>query len=268
MSIIYFYDMMYYLDLELNMKHLLLIDCQKDFCDPNGSLYVPGANKDMDRISQYIFKNGHLINKITVSLDFHRLLHIAHPDFWKDSKGNPPPPFTIITLEQIQNKKWIPLFFTKALNYVRKLEENGRYNLCIWPPHCLIGDEGANLVPSVHDALLEWERKYHDITYLTKGQNIFTEHYSIIKAEVPDEEDETTLPNLDLLERIEQSANLLVAGEASSHCVSNTVYDIVSHLGEDFKNKIILLKNGMSPVPGYEYLQEKLFTDFKTTLNL
>lgn len=29
--------------------HLLVIDPQKDFCNPNGSLFVTGADKDMDR---------------------------------------------------------------------------------------------------------------------------------------------------------------------------------------------------------------------------
>jgi nicotinamidase-related amidase len=33
-------------------SHLLVIDPQVDFCDPSGSLYVPGAEDDMGRQGQ------------------------------------------------------------------------------------------------------------------------------------------------------------------------------------------------------------------------
>ena len=29
---------------------LLAIDCQNDFCDPGGALYVPGAENDMSQL--------------------------------------------------------------------------------------------------------------------------------------------------------------------------------------------------------------------------
>jgi nicotinamidase-related amidase len=38
--------------------HLLIIDPQRDFCDPNGTLAVPGADADMKRLSDMINRIG------------------------------------------------------------------------------------------------------------------------------------------------------------------------------------------------------------------
>lgn len=34
--------------------HLLIIDPQNDFCSPDGSLYVHGAEQDMQRLADFI----------------------------------------------------------------------------------------------------------------------------------------------------------------------------------------------------------------------
>ena len=36
--------------------HLLAIDPQNDFCDPSGSLYVPGADEDTKRLAGFVTK--------------------------------------------------------------------------------------------------------------------------------------------------------------------------------------------------------------------
>ena len=36
---------------------LLAIDCQNDFCDPGGALYVPGAEDDMTRLGTFIARD-------------------------------------------------------------------------------------------------------------------------------------------------------------------------------------------------------------------
>lgn len=246
------------------MEHLLIIDPQNDFCDSNGSLYVSGAGGDMQRLANYICDNKKRINKITVSLDFHRVRNIALPSFWKDENGKSPAPFTVITKEDILAKKWYPMFYEKALDYVAALEQTSTYNLCIWPEHCLVGSWGAAVYPAVQEAILDWERTYYDVVYVTKGENIFTEHYSILGALVPDGGDSSTVLNKPLLSRILDSERLVVAGEASSHCVANTLYDIVLSSEDSFKDKIMLLKNCMSPVTGFESIQENLFATFNT----
>ena len=80
--------------------HLLIIDPQNDFCDPqHGSLYVPGADTDMQRLADMITQMKHQLCDIHVTLDSHHLIDIAHPAFWQDSLGNPPAAFTQITAE-------------------------------------------------------------------------------------------------------------------------------------------------------------------------
>jgi len=169
---------------------LLIIDPQNDFCDPKGSLYVEGANKDMERLAKFIDRVGEKLYDIHVTLDSHRLVDVAHPIFWADSQGNPPEPFTIITFDDVQKGKWKsrnPGYQVRSTDYVRKLEENGRYPLCIWPPHCLIGSWGHNVYPVLFEALLKWEEKnFANIDFVTKGSNPFTEHYSAVQADVPD----------------------------------------------------------------------------------
>jgi len=67
---------------------LLIIDPQVDFRDPSGSLFVPGADKDIERLSNLIERTGSQISDIHVTLDMHYQIDIAHPLFWKDSNGN------------------------------------------------------------------------------------------------------------------------------------------------------------------------------------
>ncbi len=118
---------------------LLIIDPQIDFCDPDkGALYVPNAEHDMRRLAQMIRRLKDKIDDIHITLDSHHFIHIAHPIFWKDSHGNHPQPFTRITLPEVEDGKWTttqPGLYKRALEYVRKLDQNGRYDLTIWPPH-------------------------------------------------------------------------------------------------------------------------------------
>jgi nicotinamidase-related amidase len=52
---------------------------------------------------------------------------------------------------------------------------------------------------------------------------------------------------------------ILLAGEAGSHCLANTVSDMADSFGDDsFISKCVLLTDGTSPVPGFDQLQ----TDF------
>lgn len=44
--------------------HLLVIDPQNDFCDPNGSLFVPGADEDMKRLGGFIERVKDKLNDI------------------------------------------------------------------------------------------------------------------------------------------------------------------------------------------------------------
>jgi nicotinamidase/pyrazinamidase len=63
------------------------------------------------------------------------------------------------------------------------------------------------------------------------------------------------------VKKLKQSEKLLVCGQAMSHCVNYTVRDIVEHWPEDEMNKITLLKDCASSVPGFEAASDKFVED-------
>lgn len=241
--------------------HLLIIDPQVDFCDPKkGSLYVKGADEDMNRVAQMIHRIHPKLDDIHVTLDTHHYVDVAHPIYWKNSKGENPAPFTIISVQDVSDGVWTPTqpsLFKKSLEYVKGLAKNGRYPLCIWPPHCLIGSEGHNVFPPVFEVLIEWEKEFAMVDYVTKGSNPHTEHYSAIRADVPEADDPSTQINTKLIQTLLEADIVAICGEAGSHCLANTTRDIAHEFGDDsYVKKLVLLTDGTSPVPGFEKLQE------------
>lgn len=243
---------------------LLIIDPQNDFCIANGpggekgALVVGGADADMNRLADFITKNEKRIGDINCTLDSHDPIHIAHPIFWVNSRGDNPPPFTLITVDDVKNGVWravYPSLQKRAQSYVESLAKNGRYVLCIWPPHCLIGSWGASVVPSVHNSLTRWAvKKFNKVNWVTKGSNFMTEHYSGVMADVPDDNDVTTKLNTGLLDILSNYDEILLAGEALSHCLANTVTDIATQFGDSQIKKFTLLTDCSSSVGGFEKL--------------
>ncbi|MET0650115.1 MAG: hypothetical protein ABW208_26195 [Pyrinomonadaceae bacterium] len=236
---------------------LLVIDPQVDFCDPaRGALYVPGAEHDMARLAAMIRRLKGKLDDVHVTLDSHHFIHIAHPIFWKDSKGAPPPVFTRISRDEVEQGVWspkVPGMYRRALEYVRRLEQNGRYELTIWPPHCLIGSPGHAVFPELFAAFNEWETRFAFVDYVTKGSNILTEHYSAVQADVPDPSDASTQINTRLVRTLEQADLVAIAGEARTHCLANTVRDIADAFGDDsLVSKLVLLTDASSDIPGFE----------------
>lgn len=238
--------------------HLLVIDPQDDFCNPNGgTLCVPGADKDMERLALMLHRIGDKIDDVHVTLDSHQPLHIAHPIMWVDRNGRHPNPFTIITADEVKDGRWRTTRLTfqrRATEYVEALARNGRYPLCIWPPHCLIGSKGQAIFQPFYDALRKWcEGEMGTVDFVTKGSNILTEHYSAIVADVPDPSDPSTQMNVNFLTTVNEADVVLLAGEASSHCVANTGIDACNYFADDsLVRKLVLLEDAMSPVPGFE----------------
>jgi len=246
---------------------LLIIDAQNDFCDPKGSLFVNGADQDSIRLAKMIKRLKNRIDDIHVTLDTHHFIDIAHPIFWVDSNGNHPNPFTLITMDDINNGVWRttnPSFMKRATEYVETLSKNSRYVLCIWPPHCLIGSFGHNVVPVVYNALLEWEHEFAMIDYVTKGSNFWTEHYSAVQADVPDSQDPGTMLNTRLIQTLQDADIIGLSGQALSHCVSNSIRDIANNFGEENIKKMVLLIDTSSSVSGFEDLG-KQFVDEMTS---
>jgi nicotinamidase-related amidase len=248
--------------------HLVVIDPQVDFCDPAGALYVPGAEADTHRLAAMVQRLAPRLDDIHVTLDSHRLVDVAHPIFWKDSRGQHPAPFTIITAAEVEAGRWspaLPGLTRRMLEYVRALEANGRYPLCIWPPHCLIGSGGHNVMPELHAALAAWEQqRFAMVDYVTKGSNPWTEHYSAVCADVPDPSDPGTQLNTRFVQTLMDADLVAVAGEAGSHCLANTVRDVAQAFQDDrCLQRLVLLEDATSPVPGFESLQADFIREMR-----
>jgi len=245
--------------------HLLIIDPQRDFCEPadqgTGALFVPGAPEDMVRLASFVDRCAKQLDDIHVTLDSHHLVHIAHPIWWRNSKGEQPGPFTLISASDVDAGKWMarmPGMQRYSQDYVKLLESNARYPLCIWPPHCLIGSAGHGVQPRLFESLNGWENlEFGVVDYVTKGSNVKTEHYSAVKADVPDAQDPSTQINTALIDTLMKADLIAIAGEAGSHCLANTVRDIAEAFGDDsYIKKLVLLEDATSPVPGFESLQD------------
>ena len=205
-----------FLSTRLQKTSLFIIDPQVDF-HPGGSLAVPGADEDSQRIANMIKKNKQFIHEIFVSLDSHYPTHIAHAIFWVNDKGEHPEPFTVIRYVDVLSRVWIPKENTPqvmdwCMKYTKALERKGRVKLIIWPQHCIIGSRGHCIVPAINEALQEWAAYSHrPVTYVMKGQNCRTEMYSALEAEVIDPWDSTTALNSDLLSMLRVAERVCLA---------------------------------------------------------
>ena len=240
---------------------LLIIDPQNDFCDIEGAaLPVSGAHADLQRVAALVAQHGAAFDAIHVTLDSHNPLDIAHPAWWRDAAGNSPASFTRISIEDVQQGIWRardPAQQARSLAYVTALARRGRYQLIIWPEHCLVGGWGHNVQQDLFAALAGWGRaNLRAVNYVIKGTNPATEHYSAIQAEVPDANDPTTLPDPSWIKRLAQADIIYICGQALSHCVASTVRDLADQLGAQHVGKLVLLTDCTSPVPGFEALGE------------
>ena len=252
-------------------NELLIIDAQNDFCDlPDGwcardpasgqalrpALPVPGAHADLLRLADFIAAAAPQLHGITATLDSHHRYDIAHPPYWRRADGSAVTPFTQITAAQVRAGDYQPAVASelpRSLAYLDALEAAGRYTLMVWPVHCQIGSWGHGLHPAVLAACNAWEEARHTpVRVVDKGSFPWSEHYSALQAEVPDAGELATQLNLPLLQRLDAADTLLVAGQASSHCVKATVEHLVQHLPSGRPDRLLLLTDCMSPVAGFE----------------
>jgi len=251
---------------------LLAIDVQNDFCNPNGSLYVKGADEDSVRLANFINRTGNKLNDIHVTLDTHHSFDITHPISWIGKDGKHPNPFKMITAQDVRTGVW------RATNpadqkwfqyYVDELELDTpdhpkRYSLYIWVYHCLIGHWGHNVEDSILRALDAWEEsQIANVDYVTKGSNYRTEHYSAVRADVYDPDDPGTLLNTRLISSLDSCDRVYIAGQASSHCVANTVRDIAFNFNPSSVKKLVYLEDCSSPVPGFESYEANFLTEMQ-----
>lgn len=251
---------------------LVAIDLQNTFCIPGFELFVGGrsgkaAVDDNVNFCKFIYKNINAITEICPTMDTHQAMQIFHPIYLINNEGTHPSPFTLISLEDIINGVWK---FNPALcrslriseeygqrhlfHYVEKLKKAGKYNLTIWPYHAMLGGIGHALASSVEEAVFfHGIARYSRPDFLVKGDRPFTEHYSVLGPEVMEGPDGNSIGDKSskFLEKLMEFDAVVIAGQAKSHCVSWTIYDLLHDiLSRDRKlvEKVYLLNDCTSPV--------------------
>ena len=251
---------------------LIIVDMQNTFCIPGFELFVAGrsglgAVGDSQRLCEFLYHNLGLVTHITLTLDTHKAMQIFHQGFLVDEEGEHPPPFTMISYEDVASGHWMfnqdvasSLGITSEagqrylLHYTKQLELDQKYNLTIWPYHALLGGIGHALVSAVEEAVF-----FHTIArssqpdFEIKGDIATSESYSAIGPEVLtgpsggqiSEKSDTFLHKL-----LEFDA-VVIAGEAKSHCVIWTIDDLLDQIQDHDPNltkKLYLLEDCTSSV--------------------
>jgi nicotinamidase-related amidase len=253
--------------------HLLLIDLQRDFCFPEGALFVGGrsgrgAVDDNGRLAEFIHRNLAGLTQITTTLDTHFAHQIFFPSFWVDSDGAPLQAHREISAGEVESgtvrpnpamAAWLAggdqdWLVKQAAFYCRELERAGKYRLYLWPPHCLLGSDGHTLAGVIHEA-----RLFHDYVRVSqssseiKGGNPLTENYSVLAPEVRVRFDGQPLAerNTAFLATLLGADRLLIAGQAASHCVKSSIDDLLEAItarDPALARRVYLLTDAMSAV--------------------
>lgn len=239
------------------------IDVQQDFMD-NGALGVPGAHGDVERMTRFIYNNMDKISNIAVSIDTHTPHQIFHPCWWIDENGNNPAPYTPITLADLDSGKWRAVINPMASrDYVEHLEKDGKKTLVVWSYHCIQGTTGCALENQFSNMIyFHSAAKRYALQPIVKGQDPLSEMYGIIKPEY----DTKGYINIKFLNKIEQYDKIVIAGEAKSHCVMESIKQILEHYETrpEVTKKIYILDDCMSIIPGFEDATAQAFDEFKS----
>lgn len=253
---------------------LLLIDIQNTFCLPDFELFVAGksgngAVEDNIRLCEFIYRNLGIITTIAPTMDTHTAMQIFHPIFWINEQGeHPQPSVTTIHPDDVINGVWKvnpkiannldncdPIKLKNyALHYVKKLTNEGKFPLTIWPYHSMLGGIGHALVSSLEEALFFHNIARHSQTqFELKGSNPLTENYSVLSPEVLEDEQGNNIAqkNSQFIEKILSFDIIIIAGQAQSHCVAWTVEDLLKEIQNRDPNlaqKVYLLEDCTSPV--------------------
>jgi nicotinamidase-related amidase len=253
--------------------HLLLIDVQRDFCFPEGSLYVAGTSgrgavEDSARIASFIYRNLATLTHITTTLDTHFAFQIFFPSFWVDAAGEPLSPHREIVTGDLDagrvrpnpavagwlhhgDDSWLQ---KQVRHYCAELERAGKYKLYLWPPHCVLGSDGHALVGVIHEA-----RMFHSFARNAqswcevKGGNPLTENYSVLRPEVLTRFDGSPLAerNQPFSRTLMAADAVIIAGQAASHCVKSSIDDLLAEVvsvDPALAKKIYVLTDCMSSV--------------------
>lgn len=277
----------------------------------HGELFVGGrsgtaAIEDNARIAQWIMRNLPYLNKINCTMDTHTMFQVFHETFFicgsafvanegqphahQYEEGDHPLPMTFISTQDVLGGRWklnpevawaitgrgnTHMAIQKQLeHYVKELESQGKYLLCIWPYHAMLGSTNHALVAAVEEAVF-----FHGIArgsqpnFEIKGGNPLTENYSVLRPEVLTKADGSALAqkNVGFIESLLALDALFIGGQAKSHCVAWTIDDLLTEIkakDPSLAAKVWLLEDTTSPVvvPGiidFTDDADKAFARFK-----
>lgn len=266
---------------------LFIVDNQVDFTNKElGSLYVPGSEGDTDRLNRFIFNNVTCIDNIGASLDTHTVHSVFHPSYWvHPTTGEHPKPFTEIKIRDViglpddggwlrikDDSPWVP---AQRKNHVIPLFHRMLLaqleSITIWPYHCLQGDIGSALDPTLVETLVYFASvREVNPTFFVKGTYAHAEHFSVVKACVEFPNAPETGLSHSLSNFFRRADAFILAGQAASHCVVETLEDLVElakERGPDEVKKIYVLRDCMSsvkhPEVDFEYLTNARFDKFE-----
>lgn len=251
------------------LKHIILFICDPQ-CDflKEGPMPIPNSKQDSIRIADMIMSHIHEITEIYVSLDSRHKTHISNPISWVNENGETPEEYTEISREDVENGKYrarMNVLQERFSKYVTTLAELNKDPLILWPEHCLVGTEGHAITPEINEALQEWAGKnMATVEYIIKGTNVSTEMYSAISAEVEIENDPSTSLDLAMVERLSMCDRVIICGQSLSHTVNHTLRDLSTHWNPDSFDKIFLLKDCTSALPGFESVAESFLQDMRS----
>lgn len=254
---------------DISTTLLLGIDLQYDFLEDNedppnlGALGVSGSHEDMSRLLNWTYDNLDRITSIKLSKDTHNVYQIFHPSWWKDSDSKSPEPYAPITLEDLDNRVWIPVINPiGSRDYVENLEKLGKKTLVIWPYHCIQGTQGAAIDNQFMNLALYYSviRKSR-LSVLVKGTDPMSEMYGIFKPEY----DPKNTINIKMLDIIAQYDRIVITGQAKSHCVLESINQMLDHYQGDSSilSKIFILEDTMSSIDGFEDETSEKYDEFK-----
>jgi nicotinamidase-related amidase len=252
---------------------LLLVDVQNTFCLPEFELFVSGrsgsgATHDVARIASFLYRALDRVTEVVATLDTHTASQIFHPVFWVDESGGHPAPFTVVTPEDVASGRFRVNPDLAAVlgprggvdvsqwsrHYLDSLARGAQYPLVVWPYHAMLGGIGHALVSLVEEAVF-----FHQVAraaptrFETKGQHPLTENYSVLRPEVTHDAGgrEIARANTELIEHLLGFDEVLVAGEAKSHCVAWTLDHLLREItarAPRFAERITLLEDCSSAV--------------------
>lgn len=248
---------------------LLVIDPQNDFMDiPGAALPVPGASADMTRLAEFVDAMQSRIDDLVVTLDSHATVGIERTTFWVGADGAAVAPFTEISAADARSGRFTPRNASlrqEATQYLRALESSSARKLIVWPVHCVLGTWGHNIHARLANSIADWEYASACICdKVLKGLNTMTEQYSAFRAEVPRADDQRTHNNAALMARLADGPEeLLVAGEALSHCVAASGEDMLAQMPPARLRRTVFLTDCMSPVSGFESVGGKFLRQLR-----